>query len=209
MRTSTTDQKRHPRDLRAANRQDSIDAATWGQGGTVNIATKFFSPPSKCPIDLFGPVANRRIPKRLASALRFLLVSLHALAWCLREDCNSTPSQPCCSRPSAEVPFKVGTTRRASLVGSRGDGAHKSASCYTTEMKGLVAGYASSGDEASSSDDEPAKPPRAAVREGPRAGRRESRWAIQARAILPPEIRAAQTAGRPTPRHVSGESGEG
>ena len=52
-------------------------------------------------------------------------------------------------------------------------------------MKGLVAGYASSGDEASSSDDEPAKPPRAAVREGPRAGRRESRWAIQARAIKP------------------------
>ena len=49
----------------------------------------------------------------------------------------------------------MGTTRRASLVGSRGDGAHKSASCYTTEMKGLVAGYASSGDEASSSDDEP------------------------------------------------------
>ena len=81
LRTSTTDQKRPPRDLRAANRQDSIDAATWGQGGTVNIATKFFSPPSKCPIDLFGPVANRRIPKRLASALRFLLVSLHALAW--------------------------------------------------------------------------------------------------------------------------------
>ena len=62
-------------------------------------------------------------------------------------------------------------------------------------MKGLVAGYASSGDEASSSDDEPAKPPRAAVREGPRAGRRESRWAIQARAILPPEIRAALEGG--------------
>ena len=62
-------------------------------------------------------------------------------------------------------------------------------------MKGLVAGYASSGDEASSSDDEPAKPPRAAVREGPRAGRRESRWAIQARAILPPDIRAALEGG--------------
>ena len=98
LRTSTTDQKRPPGDLRTANRQDSIDAATWGQGGTVNIATKFFSPPSQCPIDLFGPVANRRIPKRLASALRFLLVSLHALAFgCLRlwEDRNSTrPHSP-------------------------------------------------------------------------------------------------------------------
>ena len=65
MRTSTTHQKRPPRDLRAANRQDSIDAApAWGQGGTVNIATKFFSPPSKCRIDLFGPVANRTVLKR-------------------------------------------------------------------------------------------------------------------------------------------------
>ena len=50
-------------------------------------------------------------------------------------------------------------------------------------------------EEPSSSDDEPAKPPRAAVREGPRAGRRESRWAIQARAILPPDIRAALEGG--------------
>jgi len=58
-------------------------------------------------------------------------------------------------------------------------------------MKGLVAGYASSGDEASSSDEEPAKPQRAQVREGPGAGQRQSKWSEQARAILPPEIRAA------------------
>ena len=102
----------------------------------------------------------------------------------LWEVCNSTPLQPCCSRLPILNSSAAAATARTS-----------SASSYTTEMKGLVAGYASSGDEASSSDDEPAKPPRAAVREGPRAGRRESRWAIQARAILPPDIRAALEGG--------------
>jgi hypothetical protein len=49
-------------------------------GGTVNIAKLkklVFSPPSTCPIDLFGPVANRTVLERLHARL-ILLVSLQA-----------------------------------------------------------------------------------------------------------------------------------
>ena len=65
LRTSTTYPKRTPGDLRAANRQDSIGAAVMAGPSISRIKKKFFSPPSKCPIDLFGPVSNRTILRRL------------------------------------------------------------------------------------------------------------------------------------------------
>ena len=69
MRTSTTDQKRPLGDLRAANRQDSIDApAMVWRRHRRELKKIFFSPPSKCPIDLIGPLANGRILIRLHGA---------------------------------------------------------------------------------------------------------------------------------------------
>ena len=66
LRTSTTYPKRPPGDLRAANRQDSIDAAVMAGPSIYRELKKlFFSPPSKCRIVLFGPVSNRTILKRL------------------------------------------------------------------------------------------------------------------------------------------------
>ena len=70
LRTSTTYPKRTPGDLRVANRQGSIDAAVMAGPSISRIKKKFFSPPSKCPIDLFGPVSNRTILKRLHVASR-------------------------------------------------------------------------------------------------------------------------------------------
>ena len=68
---SSTDPRRLPRDHRAKNRQDSTDAAVHAGPVISRIKNYFFSPPRKCPIDLFGPVANGRILKRLHAASIF------------------------------------------------------------------------------------------------------------------------------------------
>ena len=70
LHATTADPKRTPGDLRAANRQDSIGAAVMAGPSISRIKIFFFSPPSTCPIDLFGPVWNRTILKRLHGASR-------------------------------------------------------------------------------------------------------------------------------------------
>ena len=52
------DPKRPQGDLRAANRQDSIDAAVMAGPSISRIKKKKISPPSKCLIALFGPLGN-------------------------------------------------------------------------------------------------------------------------------------------------------
>ena len=83
LRTSTTYPKRTPGDLRVANRQGSIDAAVMAGPSISRIKKKFFSPPSKCPIDLFGLVANGTMPKRLACCVRVLasVFTCASLVW--------------------------------------------------------------------------------------------------------------------------------
>ena len=43
---------------------------SWRDRQYRELKKLFFSPPSKCPIDLFGPVSNRTILKRLHGASR-------------------------------------------------------------------------------------------------------------------------------------------
>ena len=57
--------KRPPGDLRATTRQDSTDAAVMVGPSISRIKKILFSAPSTCPIDLFGPLANGKILKRL------------------------------------------------------------------------------------------------------------------------------------------------
>ena len=80
--TSTTDQKRPPGDLRATNRQDSTDAPAMVASSISRIKKLIFPAPRKCPIDLFGPVANGRILKRLQSRFGCMLVTYRPLAAC-------------------------------------------------------------------------------------------------------------------------------
>ena len=51
---------------------DRIPSArpSWRDRQYRELKKIFFSPPSKCPIDLFGPVSNRTILKRLHGASR-------------------------------------------------------------------------------------------------------------------------------------------
>ena len=69
LRATTADPKRPQGDLRATNRQDSTGAAAMAGPSISRIKKIIFSPPSKCPIDLFGPLANGTILKRLRDAL--------------------------------------------------------------------------------------------------------------------------------------------
>ena len=50
LRTSTTDQKRPPGDLRATNRQDSIDVAVVAGPSISRIKKYFFRPPASVPL---------------------------------------------------------------------------------------------------------------------------------------------------------------
>ena len=59
--TSSTDPRRLPGDPRTTPRQDSTDAAAMVGPSIPRHQEINFSPPSKCPIDLFGPVANRTV----------------------------------------------------------------------------------------------------------------------------------------------------
>ena len=70
LHATTADPKRTPGDLRAANRQDSIGAADMAGPSISRIKKIIIFAPSKCPIDLFGPVSNRTILKRLHGASR-------------------------------------------------------------------------------------------------------------------------------------------
>ena len=70
LRATTADPKRPQGDLRATNRQDSTGAAAMAGPSISRIKKIIFSPPSKCPIDLFGPVSNRTILRRLHGASR-------------------------------------------------------------------------------------------------------------------------------------------
>ena len=70
LRVSNTDPRRPQGDLRTTNRQDSIDAAVMAGPSISRIKKSIFSPPSKCPIDLFGPVANGTILIQLHVASR-------------------------------------------------------------------------------------------------------------------------------------------
>ena len=65
MHPTSPDPKQPQGDLRTTNRQDSIDAAVMVGPSISRIKKLFFSAPSKCRIDLFGPVANERILERL------------------------------------------------------------------------------------------------------------------------------------------------
>ena len=61
----STDPRRPLGDLRAPNRQDSTDAAVMAGPAISRIKKIPFWAPSTCPIDLFGPLANRTTLKRL------------------------------------------------------------------------------------------------------------------------------------------------
>jgi hypothetical protein len=56
-------------DLRTTNRQPSTDAPAmvghWWRRQNRDIKKLIFSAPSKCPIDRFGPLANRTTFKQL------------------------------------------------------------------------------------------------------------------------------------------------
>ena len=72
---SSSDPRRPPGDLWTLDWQDSTGAAVMGDRQYRELKKYFFSPPSKCPIDLFGPLANGTELKRLhvvllASVLR-------------------------------------------------------------------------------------------------------------------------------------------
>ena len=62
---SSSDPRRPRGDLRTTNRQDSIDAPALVASSISRTKKLIFSAPSKCPIDLLGPVANRTVLKRL------------------------------------------------------------------------------------------------------------------------------------------------
>jgi len=68
---STTDPRRPRGDLRTTNRQDSTDAPALVASSISRIKKLIFSAPRKCPIDLFGPRANRTILKRLHARSEF------------------------------------------------------------------------------------------------------------------------------------------
>ena len=62
----------------AGPRIDRIQPARppWWDRQFRELKKLIFSPPSKCLIDLFGPLANRTALKRLHAAIRFLLASV-------------------------------------------------------------------------------------------------------------------------------------
>ena len=62
---SSSDPRRPRGDLRTTNRQDSIDAPALVASSISRIKKNIFSAPRKCPIDLFGLVANGTVLKRL------------------------------------------------------------------------------------------------------------------------------------------------
>ena len=55
----------HPETLGPRIDRFPLTRPPWWRRQYRDIKKLFFSPPSKCPIDLFGPVANGRILKRL------------------------------------------------------------------------------------------------------------------------------------------------
>ena len=65
---SSSDPKRPRGDLRTTNRQDSTDALAMAVSSISRMKKIFFSPPRTCPIDLFGPIANRTVLKQLHAA---------------------------------------------------------------------------------------------------------------------------------------------
>ena len=67
---SSSDPRRPRGDLRTTNRQDSTDAPAMVGPSTSRIKKLIFLASSKCPIDLFGPVANRTVLKQLQAAFR-------------------------------------------------------------------------------------------------------------------------------------------
>ena len=73
---SSTDPRRTPGGLWAANRQDSTNAPAMVASSISRIKKKIFSAPSKCPIGLFGPVANGTILERLHVSHFVLLASV-------------------------------------------------------------------------------------------------------------------------------------
>ena len=83
LRTSSTDPRRPRGHHRTTNRQVSTDAAAMVWDRQYRELKKLiFSTPRKCPIDLFGPVANGRILKRLQSRFGCMLVTYRPLAAC-------------------------------------------------------------------------------------------------------------------------------
>ena len=61
---SSANPKQLPRDLGTTNRQDSTGAAAMAGPSISRIKNFFFSPPSKCRIDIIGLLANRTMFKR-------------------------------------------------------------------------------------------------------------------------------------------------
>ena len=109
LRTSSSDPRRPPGDLRTTNRQDSIDTPAL-VASSISRNKKFpFLAPSTCTIDLFGPLANRRTLKRLHAGFEFacLLVSYMPLGIAPARTCGSArrvvhlrPRIAACARPT-------------------------------------------------------------------------------------------------------------
>ena len=70
LHVTSTDPERLQGDLRATNRQDSIDAPARWRRQHRDIQKIIFLAPRKYPIDLFGPLANQRMLNRLHVASR-------------------------------------------------------------------------------------------------------------------------------------------
>ena len=71
-KNSTTIPQRSQGDLRATNRQDPPTRPSWRDRQYRELKKSLFSPPSKCTIDLFGPLSNRMIFKQLHVAIHFV-----------------------------------------------------------------------------------------------------------------------------------------
>ena len=69
MPMSSSDPRRPRGDPRTTNRQDSTGAAVMAASSISRIKKIFFWLPRKCPICLFGPLANRMILERLQDAV--------------------------------------------------------------------------------------------------------------------------------------------
>ena len=63
------DPERPQGDLRTTNRQDPPTRPSWRDRQYRELKKLFFSPPRKCPIDPFGPLANRTVLEQLHGAL--------------------------------------------------------------------------------------------------------------------------------------------
>ena len=62
---SSTDPRRPQRDFRAASDRIPSTRPPWWHRQYRDIKKLIFLTPSTCPIDVFGPVANRRILKQM------------------------------------------------------------------------------------------------------------------------------------------------